>query len=173
MGKQSMQGVQWLAAALAGAVTFFLRKQVQLLLDGALYQVWAPPLPPGVKIAMPTTTQEMWNALARWWQQVTLGGWLLFIGGGVAAGLLLYARCRADEGNILQNIWLVPALALAALVVVDYPPAVLWTWMHVQGARLWALFLLLALVLVVNLLWAALLEKTVLILEERIPEWLA
>jgi len=168
-----MQGVHWLAAVIAGVVTFLLRKHVQLVLDGALYQVWTPPLPPGVHIVMFTTTQEMWGAILRWWQQTTWAGWLLFLACGATAGLLLRARCGAKEGSVLGSTWLIPALALAALIVADYPPAVLWGLMHVPGVRLWALFVLIGLVFAVNLIWAALLEKLILSLERRIPEWLA
>ncbi len=168
-----MQGVHWLAVVVTGVVTFLLRKHVQLVLDGALYQVWTPPLPPGVHVVMFTTAQEMWNAILRWWQQTTWAGWLIFIGYGAVAGLLLRARCRAEDESVLRNMWLVPGLALATLIIVDYPPAMLWGWMHVPGARLWALFLLIGLVFAVNLIWAALLEKLILSLEKGIPEWLA
>lgn len=168
-----MQGVHWLAAAVAGVVTFLLRKQAQLVLNGALYQVWTPPLPPVVKIAMPTTTQEIWNGITGWWQQTTWTGWLLFIGYGALAGLLLHARCRAEDESVLRNMWLLPGLALATLIIVDYPPAMLWGWMHVPGARLWALFLLNVFVFAINLIWAALLEKLILFLNRGIPEWLA
>lgn len=168
-----MQGVHWLAAVLAGVVTFLLRKHVQLLLDGALYQVWTPPLPPGVHVVMFTTTQEMWNAILRWWQQTTWTGWLIFIGCGAAAGLLLRARCLTEKESPLRSAWLLPAVALAVLILVDYSPAVLWWWMHIPGARLWALFLLVVFVFAVNLIWAALLEKLILSLDRRIPAWLA
>ncbi|MCS6830509.1 MAG: hypothetical protein RMM08_09605 [Armatimonadota bacterium] len=173
MRDPTTQGVQWLAASVMGTVTFLLRKHAQLALNGALYQVWTPPLSPGVKIVMPTTAQEIWNGITAWWQQTTWTGWLIFIGCGAVAGLLLRARYKAIEESALRSAWFLPALALLALIMVDYSPAVLWWWMHIPGARLWALFLLIAFVFVVNLMWAALLEKAVAALDRRIPEWLA
>lgn len=168
-----MQGTQQLVAAVTGVVTLLLRKHVQLALNGALYPVWTPPLPPGVRITMPTATQEIWNGIAAWWQQTTWTGWLIFIGCGTLAGLLLHGRCNAGDESVVKRAWLVPALALAILVIVDYSPAVLWGWMHVPGVRLWALFLLIVLVFIVNFIWAALLEMAISFLDRRIPEWLA
>jgi hypothetical protein len=167
-----MRRVHWLAAVLAGVVTFLLRKHAQLVLDGALYLVWTPPLPSGVHIVMFTTTQEMWNAVLRWWQQTTWVGWLWFIACGAAAGWLLRARLEAKDGSILGSAWLIPGLAIAALIVADYHPATLWSLIHVPGVRLWALLLLIGLVFAVNLVWAALLERLILFLDRKIPEWL-
>jgi hypothetical protein len=79
---------------------------------------------------------------------------------------------EAKDGSILGSAWLIPGLAIAALIVADYHPATLWSLIHVPGVRLWALLLLIGLVFAVNLVWAALLERLILFLDRKIPEWL-
>jgi uncharacterized membrane protein YkvA (DUF1232 family) len=165
-----MKTIGWLVAVAAGCCTYVVRKALQVALNGALYQVWTVPPPPEPRIEMLPPLQEMWGALITWWNQVSLSDWLMLLMLGAGAGMLLRLRCQRQEDALLQSGWLLIAMALIVLPI-DYPPQLL---RGIQdGVIAPAGFsLLIMLVLALNLVWVGVLEKIILILERRIPEWL-
>jgi len=166
-----MQSVGWLVAAVMGAITYVMRTALVVALNGALYQIWTVPPPPEPPIERLSPLQEIQISLLTWWYEMSLTGWFKLIVLGAGLGVLLRVRCRRKEHPLLGSNWLLLATAFLILWV-DYPPALM---VQVQQGVIAAggFLLLLVLVFALNVVWAGLLEKSIITLDRRIPEWLA
>lgn len=166
-----MQSIGWLLAIVTGAVTYVMRKALVITLSGALHQIWTKPLPPDLHVERLSSLQEVQLALLTWWYNASLIEWLSLVILGAAVGVLLRVRCQRKEHPLLGSDWVLPVTAFFILWV-DYPPV--WILYIRQGLiAAGGFLLLLVLVFALNVVWVGLLEKLILSLDRRTPEWLA
>lgn len=162
-----MQTVLWLTVVIAGVATYIIRKIVQVALTGALYPVWAGPYPPNIQA--PTPLQEIQLHLQTWWHYLSWQEWLTMTAYGAFVGVLLHVRQRNEASRLARSVWVIPVLALV-VVYIDFP---IHQWLQ-RTSIVWLGFsLLMTLVFGINLIWIGLLERLILTLGRRIPEWLS